>query len=320
MKTVIQIAKDLGVTTEVVKNTLKNLGHLVRSPSSKFDLLVEKAVKENVLVKGIKFNEEKTRRVNVKSIHSIPKEFYASNPFEATFHNIITTQNYFKNRVANTVIQDGVEIQTIFSHTEAFTICAGLEDRNVKKMAREYFDSKHLTGEQVRFGHLSAMAAFEKYGGSLISYVMSLEPLPFKAADATQIFSELDKRRHKQDFPLLRILFINERHERETLQVTYFSEKVGNERQRYSNVIQVKNLSTGAKLMRVTRDGIVMSERNAKNTIPVLQLFIKFSSNPKKAILHYGLATGECSICGRPLKDTESVRIGVGPICRQYLK
>lgn len=39
-------------------------------------------------------------------------------------------------------------------------------------------------------------------------------------------------------------------------------------------------------------------------------------NNPKEAMAAYGKLTGSCGICGKHLEDEDSVRIGIGPICR----
>jgi hypothetical protein len=41
------------------------------------------------------------------------------------------------------------------------------------------------------------------------------------------------------------------------------------------------------------------------------------AANPLEAVLAFGRKYGKCSICARPLTDPESVRMGIGPICRQ---
>ncbi len=71
--------------------------------------------------------------------------------------------------------------------------------------------------------------------------------------------------------------------------------------------------------MKVSRSGIAVPDKNAKQIIPVLQVFARISKDTKKAFLNYGLETGECSICGRELTDSESIRRGIGPVCRQYI-
>ena len=39
--------------------------------------------------------------------------------------------------------------------------------------------------------------------------------------------------------------------------------------------------------------------------------------DPYKAAVEYGHMTGQCSICSRPLSNPESVKLGIGPVCRQ---
>lgn len=41
-------------------------------------------------------------------------------------------------------------------------------------------------------------------------------------------------------------------------------------------------------------------------------------SNANKSAISYGRKTGSCSCCGRPLNNEESVRIGIGPVCRTH--
>jgi hypothetical protein len=38
--------------------------------------------------------------------------------------------------------------------------------------------------------------------------------------------------------------------------------------------------------------------------------------DPYKAAVEYGHMTGECSVCRRPLSNPESVKLGIGPVCR----
>jgi hypothetical protein len=40
------------------------------------------------------------------------------------------------------------------------------------------------------------------------------------------------------------------------------------------------------------------------------------ASDPLAAAVAYGMATGRCSCCARLLTNDESVRLGIGPICR----
>jgi hypothetical protein len=47
------------------------------------------------------------------------------------------------------------------------------------------------------------------------------------------------------------------------------------------------------------------------------QQIIAVAADPAAAATAYGLRTGECSCCGRELTNTESRRLGIGPICRE---
>jgi len=51
---------------------------------------------------------------------------------------------------------------------------------------------------------------------------------------------------------------------------------------------------------------------------PQLALFIDKMENGKYQIFS-GVETGKCDICGQPLSDPNSLRIGIGPICAKNL-
>lgn len=38
--------------------------------------------------------------------------------------------------------------------------------------------------------------------------------------------------------------------------------------------------------------------------------------DPFKAAVEYGHMTGECSVCRRTLTNPESIKLGIGPVCR----
>jgi hypothetical protein len=46
------------------------------------------------------------------------------------------------------------------------------------------------------------------------------------------------------------------------------------------------------------------------------QSVIDAMENPFQAATEFGHATGQCSICTRPLTNPESVKLGIGPVCR----
>lgn len=70
-------------------------------------------------------------------------------------------------------------------------------------------------------------------------------------------------------------------------------------------------LQTGPTMQRF---GAIRPDRSVTgpNVIPVLK---KILSDPKGACAAYGLNIGKCGICGLPLTNEESRKIGIGPIC-----
>jgi hypothetical protein len=319
MKRLPQIGKELNIGVSTLIDYCERLGHTRLTRNSKIDSELEHQIiafhKGKIEISPTTENEE----FHVSSTNDLPDEFNLTNPYLLEQQNIITDGDRYSNRQKRTLSFQELVIETVFNDFEAYSICLGLDNRHAKHLARNYFKKKEQLESEIIEAHSIAMGALEKYGGRTLSFIISLPPLPFKAVNATQIFSELDKRRKKQDFPILRIAFKNDKNQTEKIQISYYAEKTDKGRKRNDNVLKVKNRSTGQNLMRVSRSGIVIPENNAKQIVPVLEVFIRFSKDTKQALLNYGLETGECSICGRELTDSESIRIGIGPVCRQYI-
>lgn len=317
MKRAIQIAKELNIGVYTVFEYLKQLGYDVKSPNTKINEEVAKKVvllNNGTLVKELK--EEKIPNTIVKEI---PEFIVEDNPFQTEFDkSIINTDNFANRKIEKRKIED-VEFDTIFSDFEAFALCAGLEDNHAKFIARKFFKTTISPSEEIVEAHFLAMQALNKYGSTLLSFVLQLPPLPFKAFNATQIFSALDKRRMLQDYPKLRITFQNENNETEKIQISYYTVNENQGRVTNENYLMIKNKTTGKDLMKISRSGYIVVQKNAKQIVPILQLFVRFYKNTKNTILNYGLETGECSICGRELTDSKSIRRGVGPVCSSYL-
>lgn len=49
----------------------------------------------------------------------------------------------------------------------------------------------------------------------------------------------------------------------------------------------------------------------------VKNVLIEAANDPLTAAIRYGRETGSCSCCGRDLTNPESIRLGIGPICRE---
>lgn len=46
------------------------------------------------------------------------------------------------------------------------------------------------------------------------------------------------------------------------------------------------------------------------------KVLAEIEKDPKRASLNYGLQSGVCGICGSPLTNADSLKAGIGPICR----
>lgn len=254
---------------------------------------------------------EKEYQTIVKSM-AIPRQFYQNNPFDEDITRLISSENIFLNRREEIVQVGNDEVVSIFSDTEAFAICRGLEDSHSKTIANNYFKSEGSDTETIE-AHIIAMKALEKYGEEMLMYVLSLPTLPFKSMNVKNVFTELDKNYKKN--PTLRLLYENAKGEKEKLMVHFHSEYINGEYKTNHNVIIVKNRTTNKPLMRISRDGNVIAENKAKGIIPVMKLFLKFDADIKGYSVNYGLETGDCAVCGRPLSDELSLIRGVGPVC-----
>jgi hypothetical protein len=49
----------------------------------------------------------------------------------------------------------------------------------------------------------------------------------------------------------------------------------------------------------------------------VKAVLLEAAADPLTAAIRYGRETGSCSCCGRDLTNKESIRLGIGPICRE---
>lgn len=317
MKRITQLAKELKTPIFSIMNALKELGLSVNSEHSKIDEETIRLVIEKLRPKKREDKQQKQIHpsTNLPSVTDLPIEFEYHNQFEAAQLEMLTNEGLFINRNPQLRLFEETTIETIFSDFEAFSICAGLEDRRARKAAKNFFANKDVKEDVCLYAHQVAMLAIKHYGPQMLTYVVSLPPLPFKALDATQLFRELDKRKTSNRFPILRITYYNDENKREKIQIGFYASTGYEGRMRYDNVLEVKNKSTGDTLMKIARDGRVLPNMDIKQMLPQILLFIRFSQDVQKYILNYGLETGECSICGRELTDPISIKLGIGPIC-----
>lgn len=237
-------------------------------------------------------------------------EFAKNNPFES---EIIQLFNDYSNEFGN-VIQEiefnGNKIKSVFTDFQAFTICKGLSDSKPRSIAKKYFKKNIVLIEDRYNGHLWAMETKNKYPSNVISKLFSLPELPFKAKLNNLIFEELDVRRVYNKKPIIRLSFDSFKGKKVSISFINCETYGVN-----TNIVQIKDIESKNVIFKLSRDGFVLPEKNAVGIIPVIRFFMRSSDHIEKAILYYGVQTGNCPICNKELTDPLSLAKGIGPVC-----
>lgn len=264
-------------------------------------------------------NIEKLKKIyNISEITK--NEFNEENPFEKDILETLK-EEYANGIILKKISLENDYLESEFTDFQAFHICRGIKD---KQHLYDKFDSNKHDDKDVFEAHSIAMTLLKQKGKSLINFILSLPPLPFKCNNFKILFSVLDKRRSENENPVIRLKIKNHDNVSEEIEYGFLME----ENTKYINQIRVRNKTTNTELFDVNRDGIVMPKDNSKtkevdkNITPILQLFYRITENEsglKEAIFSYGIETGRCSICGRTLTDNVSKMKGIGPVCEQFL-
>lgn len=261
-------------------------------------------------IKLPEFEEIKSAEFEEVNSLEIEEGFNIKNPYEEYILYTINKGIDFENRIPERRLFNNEFIETKFTDFEAFSICLGTEDASLRKIAREFFKGI-ISDKSLVDAHNSSMRALQKYGEVYISLIFSLPPLPFRAFDAKQLFSEMDRRKEVTNRPVFRIL-ISEKKYILKFHEDYSKNFISNE------IITVLDKNTKQAVFNISRTGHVFPMENVKNIIPILSIFIRYVVDFKTYVLNYGLESGECSVCGRPLTDPFSIRMGIGPVCGGY--
>ncbi|MBK8242604.1 MAG: hypothetical protein IPK88_04195 [Saprospiraceae bacterium] len=272
-------------------------------------------IEKNNSIKFEKINSSEVEEIEPTEIEEIipieiEDKFDLENPYEAFVIDIIHNGIDFENRIPENRLIGGEFIETKFTDFEAFSICLGTEEAILRKISREYFKGI-ISDKNLILAHNSSMRALQKYKEEYISLIFSLPPLPFRAFDAKQLFSEMDRRNEVTKRPVFRILirgkkYILKFHE------DYSKNFISNE------IITVLDKKTKQAVFNISRTGHIIPKENINEIIPTLSFFIRNVADFKSYILNYGLESGECSVCGRTLTDPFSIRKGIGPVCGGY--
>ena len=299
-----ELMKKHQIKEENIKNYFDSLGWI-------FSSINKKITKEEYDIILETHNRLKKNSIKSNQLDILPEEFNLKNPFEIETLKIMNQTVDFDNRENRVVSFENSTVESFLTDFEAFSICNGLKDNYYKKLSQKFF-SGVKDCETLFLGHQMAMQTIEKYGRKLMFYLINLPPLPFKATNSHQIFSELDKKKSMTSNPVIRLLFDDKK-----IQFSFYKNPDSKTGEYYSNILVAKYRGkTKDILFLMSRDGRIIPQSKNLNVGPIINTFISYSKDLGSRIINYGKETGECSICGRILSDTESVRLGIGPICR----
>lgn len=292
--------------------------HLIQTTSIPLNntIIEDKTIVEKInMPKFEKINSSEVEKIESTEIEEIiPIEiedrFDLENPYETFIIDFIRNGIDFENRISEYRLIGGKFIETKFTDFEAFSICLGTENSSLRKIAREFFKGI-ISDKSLVDAHNSSMSALQKYGEEYISLIFSLPPLPFRAFDAKQLFSEMDRRKEVTERPIFRIL-IDEKKYILKFHEDYSKDFISNE------IITVKDKITKQTVFYISRTGSIFPMQDIKKIIPIISIFVRNVADFKTYVLNYGLESGECSVCGRTLTDPFSIRMGIGPICGGY--
>ncbi|WP_304234078.1 DUF6011 domain-containing protein [Jiulongibacter sediminis] len=262
--------------------------------------------------------------VNKKVIEfedTLPQHFNNSNPYshEIAFHINSKASLNFESRESSIYHFGDVTFDSKLSNFEAFSICRGLTDRHAQFISRRFFKDSH-TPQDISEAQFLANKALKSYGINFLSHLITLPQLPVHLLDSSPLFSIMDKRSKSIGFhSMFRLVFTDHSGTTSKFKLSFLSLKKSEKTTINRNVLNIRNLDNNEDLMQISRSGTCVPFPSYRNIIPALQFFVSIASNPSSAILHYGLKTGECSICGRPLTDPFSIREGIGPICKKSI-
>jgi hypothetical protein len=222
---------------------------------------------------------------------------------------ILGKSNFHKREPKIYNLPETGDFYSVLDEVESAYICGGLEEADCRKLHEKYFSGKATPNDILKL-RFYASVAYDKYGSEVMSFCLSLPKLPFRAVNAKKLFHQLDAR--DDDKPFVRLVYKDKDGRLQRVNMSYAKDVNGKINKQALDVVL---RSSGEKLMSISRAGYVVPKSDLSSFIPTLQLFVTFNADLKEMMLNYGLETGECSHCGRLLRDPKSIARGIGARC-----
>ncbi len=226
---------------------------------------------------------------------------------------LIFTLGKFKNKKHRIFFNDSFT-DSFFTKNQIIHIANGVAEKNITDLVVKLQKKENISNSQWIFLIQSTENLLEKYGPDLILNILNMSPLPHAIGKVHNIFNVINTLSKTIQNPVIRL-----RNEG----AVFILEPLVIKNDRFKNILKISRKDQQGKSITVGHIGsnghFLKHSEYTSPIIPTLQLIIKWNSNMKESIAYFGLKTGECSLCGRKLTDKTSIKIGIGPICRQNM-
>lgn len=206
------------------------------------------------------------------------------------------------------------ELLSFFTLNQVLHLASGVQDKKIHDLYRKIIKVEKLQDEQWVFLIHSIENILTTYGVEKVNRLLELSKLPHQIGEVKNIFKVINDISKNNEKPTIRL-----RHNG----VVFTLEPYTLSKKRYANVLTINKINQSGKKTHIGfigSSGYMYKNQNYNTPIiPTIELIIKWNSDIKSAIAYYGVETGECSICGRKLTDRTSIKIGIGPVCRNNM-
>ena len=241
-----------------------------------------------------------------------------------------------EGRLSRKIQLDEREIETLFSDSEAISICGGMKNSNARRIWKNYHLNKETKADKFA-AHEHAMNLVKEVGRLTVSFLMALPPLPMRTKGTSKAFVLFDRIKENKQRPCFRLV---DRTGTKYSVSFYYSEiirkvptvyetKAGNIVSNRTEIKEVKERtydynqliiqSDDIPLTKIYRNGSICPVNDATTNRPVIELLIRFFENPQQEFIYYGTEMGRCSNCDKVIFVERSVAAAVGPICAKNL-
>ncbi len=196
---------------------------------------------------------------------------------------------------------------TYFTDEQAINLCSKMSSSYARRLCSDIY--RNFPGKDMNLIkyqiHYIANRALKVFGGKVVTFVLGLPKLKFKSPGAEEVRTYLNV---NPEFPLIHFKTSPQ------INIAFFAKQT-RPHSFASNILLYKHKSYEL-IGRLDINGAIWNR--LKSFSPQLSLFVE-NINNKEYKIYSGVETGKCDICGLPLTDPNSLRVGIGPTCAKRL-